>query len=97
MYPNGIYFGLKGIPHKSTLGPKYILFGYMNPYTLDSHRRPMVPLKEPYVSTCTWTLSGMPVRCCSDTCAATPTGGDLLVKGPKFGGLEGFRGFGFRV
>ena len=27
MYPNSIYFGLKVVPR----GPKYILFGYMDP------------------------------------------------------------------
>ena len=30
MYPNSIYFGLKVLPiHR---GPKYILFGHMDPY-----------------------------------------------------------------
>ena len=28
MYPNSIYFGIGG----STLGPRYILFGYMDPW-----------------------------------------------------------------
>ena len=33
MYPYSIRLGLqvKGVPKKSTLGPKYILYGYMEP------------------------------------------------------------------
>ena len=31
MYPSSIYFGLKVAPILGTLGPKYILFGYMDP------------------------------------------------------------------
>ena len=31
MYPNSIYFGLKVVPIWVLLGPKYILFGYMDP------------------------------------------------------------------
>ena len=35
MYPNSICFGLKVLSlYIGTLGPKYILFGYMEPYTL---------------------------------------------------------------
>ena len=31
MYPDSIYFGLKVLPIIGTLGPKYILVGYMDP------------------------------------------------------------------
>ena len=31
MYPSSIYFGLNVVPFLGTLGPKYILFGYMDP------------------------------------------------------------------
>ena len=31
IYPNSIYFGLKVVPILGTLGPKYKLFGHMDP------------------------------------------------------------------
>ena len=35
MHPNTIYVGLNVVPvYVGTLGPKYTLFGYMDPYAL---------------------------------------------------------------
>ena len=31
MHPNSIYFDLKVAPNIGALGPKYLLFGYMDP------------------------------------------------------------------
>ena len=32
MYPHSIYLGLKGVPNIGTLGSKYTLYGYMEPF-----------------------------------------------------------------
>ena len=57
MYPNSIYFGLKVLPNKGTLGPKYILFGHMGPYNYPTPLTLMV-LIEPLKDTRKGTLFG---------------------------------------
>ena len=47
MYRNSIYFGLKVVPIQVLWGPKYILFGNMDPYISIPYRTLIDPLKEP--------------------------------------------------
>ena len=39
MYPNSVYIGLKSGPCLGTLGPKYILFGYMDLFKLSMRKK----------------------------------------------------------
>ena len=76
------------------MGPKYALFGYLDPYTLNPYRTLidpfkgtlMAPLEEPYLGTCTLRVTDLEGPEVSGPRAARRAGFDSgPCRGPKRG------------